>query len=154
MHWSDAAAGMQPLPRLLLRAPAGSTTCDTSRGSSGTPSTVELIGSAWQATEPEITPDTPSGDQPGLCVTVQYKYTVVLTQCRRQETAARYSTGIISPLSPAAGGLRDPLDEVAALHAQFLTPRHLRKGKGGRQPAVSTLLMYTYFTSYDGALVA
>ena len=35
-----------------------------------------------------------------------------------------------------AGGGRDPLDEVAALHAQFLTPKHLRKGKGGRQPAV------------------
>lgn len=35
-----------------------------------------------------------------------------------------------------AGGSRDPLDEVAALHAQFLTPKHLRKGKGGRQPAV------------------
>ncbi len=29
----------------------------------------------------------------------------------------------------------DPLDEVAQAHARYLTPAHLRKGKGGRQPA-------------------
>lgn len=39
-----------------------------------------------------------------------------------------------------AGSSEDPLNEVAALHAQFLTPKHLRRGKGGRQPAVPCLL--------------
>ena len=32
-------------------------------------------------------------------------------------------------------GISDPLDELLEAHAQYLTPKHLRKGRGGRQPA-------------------
>ena len=34
----------------------------------------------------------------------------------------------------------ESLDEVALLHMQYLTPAHLRKGKGGRQPALDPRL--------------
>lgn len=51
---------------------------------------------------------------------------------------ARLSMGILHAF--AGCGDTDPLDQVAQLHAHFLTPNHLRKGKGGRQPAVSAKL--------------
>ena len=30
----------------------------------------------------------------------------------------------------------DPMDDIVLAHAQYLMPAHLRKGKGGRQPAM------------------
>jgi hypothetical protein len=67
--------------------------------------------------------------------------------CMKDAALRRVSTRSLRPQCYTAGGGRDPLDEVAALHAQFLTPKHLRKGKGGRQPAVSASCRMCYRTT-------